>query len=158
MVPTTATRPSTTRRSLTALVVELARFGTVGAVSFVVDLGSFNLLRFGPGQLLEHKPLTARVLAVALATLVSWIGNRYWTFATSRSDRRGRELLLYALVNGVGIAVSVATLAFSHYVLDLRTPLADNVSTVMGIVLGTAVRYLGYRAWVFTDRDAADRV
>ncbi len=130
--------------------VELIQFGTVGAVAFVTDLGLFNLLRFGPGRLLEDKPLTARVAAVAVATLVSWVGNRHWTFAGRRTERRGRELVLYAVVNAAGILVQFLTLAFTHYGLGLVSPLADNASTVGGIVIGTVVRYFGYKFLVFT--------
>ena len=42
------------------------------------------------------------------------------------------------------------TLAFSHYALGLTTALADNVATVIGIGIGTVLRYLGYKRWVFT--------
>ena len=132
-----------------ARVVELSRFLAVGGVSFVVDLGLFNLLRFGPGELLLHKPLTAKVLSVAAATLVSWVGNRLWTFADHRTTHRGRELLLYAVINLLGVLIGIATLAFSHYTLGLHTPLADNISTVLGIALGTIVRYVGYKRFVF---------
>jgi putative flippase GtrA len=132
-----------------ARVVELTRFLAVGGVSFVVDLGLFNLLRFGPGELLLHKPLTAKVLSVAAATLVSWVGNRHWTFADHRTAQRGRELLLYAVINVLGVLIGIATLAFSHYTLGLHTPLADNISTVLGIALGTIVRYVGYKRYVF---------
>lgn len=133
-----------------ARALELSRFLSVGAVAFVVDLGLFNLLRFGPAGLLEHKPLTAKVLSVLAATLVSWVGNRWWTFADQRSGRQGRELVVFVAVNLVGMVVPVLTLAFSHYVLDLTTALADNAATVTGIVLATALRYVGYRRWVFT--------
>ncbi len=132
-----------------ARVVELSRFLAVGGVSFVVDLGLFNLLRFGPGELLLHKPLTAKVLSVAAATLVSWVGNRHWTFADHRTAQRGRELLLYAVINVLGVFIGIAALAFSHYTLGLHTPLADNISTVLGIALGTIVRYVGYKRYVF---------
>jgi len=136
--------------ALRAKAYELGRFLSVGGVAFVVDLGLFNLLRFGPGRLLEDKPLTAKVLSVLAATLVSWLGNRMWTFSGRRTDRRVRELVVFGAVNLVGAVVPVLTLAFSHYVLDLRTPLADNVATVVGIGLGTVLRYVGYSRWVFT--------
>ena len=130
--------------------LELSRFLSVGAVAFVVDLGLFNLLRFGPGGVLEHKPLTAKVISVVAATLVSWIGNRWWTFAEQRTAARGRELVVFGAINLVGMVVPVLTLAFSHYVLGLTTALADNAATIVGIVLATALRYVGYRRWVFT--------
>jgi len=115
-----------------------------------VDLGLFNLLRFGPGHLLEHKPLTAKIISVVAATLVSWMGNRHWTFSRQRTDRRARELVVFTTINLVGAAVPVLTLAFSHYALGLTNAFADNVATVLGIGIGTALRYLGYKKWVFT--------
>lgn len=131
-------------------MLELARFLSVGGVAFVVDLGLFNLLRFGPGELLIEKPITARVISIAAATVVSWLGNRHWTFAEHRTARRGREFAAYAVVNAVGVVLGIGTLALSHYVLGFTTPLADNVANIIGIGLGTIVRYVGYKTLVFT--------
>lgn len=134
-------------------VVELMKFGIVGGVAFVIDVGLFNVLRFGPGELLGGKPLTAKVVSVAVATVVAWLGNRYWTFTEQRTSSQTRELVGYALVNIGGMAIAVLCLWVSHYVLDLRSPLADNVSANgIGLVLGTAFRYVGYKRWVFTGR------
>lgn len=151
------TRPQTALRlaALRARGLEIARFLSVGGVAFVVDIGLFNLLRFGPGELLEAKPITAKIVSMALATVVSWLGNRYWTFASHRTHRHGRELVVYGAINVVGAAVPVLTLAFSHYVLQLDTPLADNVATVIGIAVGTVLRYVGYKRWVFTGHRTA---
>ncbi|GEK21675.1 GtrA family protein [Cellulomonas xylanilytica] len=136
--------------ALRARAYELARFLSVGGVAFVVDLGLFNLLRFGPGEVLGHKPLTAKIISVVAATLVAWLGNRHWTFSQQRTDRRARELTVFAGINVVCALIPVLTLAFSHYTLGLTTALADNVATVIGIGIGTVLRYLGYKRWVFT--------
>jgi len=134
-----------------ARIAELARFGSVGAAAYVVDLGLFNLLRFGPGDLLGHKPLTAKVISVAVSTMVAWLGNRYWTFTDRRSSSRGREITGFVVVNIGGMVIAVGCLAFSHYVLGLTSALADNVSAnVIGLILGTAFRYICYRRLVFT--------
>lgn len=132
-------------------VGELARFGSVGAVAYVVDVGLFNLLRFGPGEVLGHKPLTAKVIAVSVAMVVSYVGSRYWTFSHRRTERPGREIVAFVLVNGVGMLAAVGCLWFSHYVLGLTSPLADNISAnVVGLALGTAIRFVAYRQVVFT--------
>jgi putative flippase GtrA len=137
-------------------VAELARFGSVGAMAYVVDLGLFNLLRFGPGELLAAKPLTAKAISVVVATVVAWLGNRYWTFAHRRTATRGRELAAFAVVNAGGLVIALSCLAFSHYVLGLRSPLADNIAAnVVGLGLGTAFRYVLYRRLVFTAGSAA---
>lgn len=140
-----------TRRTWGQRIAELGRFGSVGAVAYVVDLGLFNLLRFGPGELLGDKPLTAKVVSVVVATLVSWIGNRYWTFARQRTAGRVRELVMFALVNGGGMLIAVACLWFSHYVLGFTSALADNIAAnVVGVGLGTVFRYFAYKYLVFT--------
>ena len=146
--------PAARAAALRARAYEIARFLSVGGVAFVVDLGLFNLLRFGPGEVLGHKPLTAKVISVIAATLVSWLGNRHWTFSRQRTDRRTRELVVFAAINVVCALIPVLTLAFSHYALGLATPLADNVSTVIGIGIGTVLRDLGYKRWVFTGQAA----
>lgn len=143
--------PAWARSRLMLRLYELMRFGSVGAVAFVVDVGLMNLLRFGPGEILGHKPLTAKVISVAVATLVSWIGNRYWTFSGRRTANKVRELTGFALVNVGGMLVAVGCLWFSHYVLGFTSPLADNIAAnVVGLVLGMIFRYLAYRHFVFT--------
>jgi len=137
--------------TMRARLLELVRFGSIGALAYVVDVGLFNLLRFGPGTVLGDRPLTAKVLSVAVATVVSWLGNRYWTFAGRRTASRAREFTGFAVVNVGGMAIAVACLWFSHYILGLTSPLADNISAnVVGLALGTAFRYLAYRRVVFT--------
>ena len=145
-----------TPRSGTGGLPRLVRFGAVGGVAFVVDVGVFNLLRFGPGQLLEARPVTAKVISVTVAVLVAWLGNRYWAFAASRTDSRTRELATFVAVNVGGMAIAATCLAVSHYALGLTSPLADNISAnVVGLALGTVFRYTAYRWFVFTGDGAA---
>lgn len=134
---------------------ELLRFGSVGGLAFVVDVGLFNLLRFGPGGLLADEPLRAKVVSVAVATVVAWLGNRYWTFAERRTSTPTRELLTFAGMNVVGMGIAVGCLAISHYGLGYTSALADNIAAnVVGLGLGTIFRYLAYRTVVFTGSPA----
>ena len=138
-----------------ARLAEMLRFGSVGLIAFIVDVGLFNLLRFGPGGLLADQPLTAKVVSVCAAVLVAWLGNRYWTFAARRSTggavAQGAELVRFIVANLVGMGIAVGCLAISHYLLGFTSPLADNIAANgVGLVLGTLFRYLAYRHWVFT--------
>jgi putative flippase GtrA len=133
------------------LVAQLAKFGVVGAVAYVVDVGLFNLLTYAGGDgPLHDKPLTAKTMSVVAATVVAYFGNRQWTFR--HGQRRGfwREYGAFLVVNGISLVVALLPLAISRYVLGLDTWLADNISgNVIGLVLGMVVRFLGYRYWVF---------
>lgn len=146
------TAPTPRRRArLAGRLRELARFSAVGTVAFFVDLGLFNLLRFGPWHTPLADPLEAKAIAVAVAAVVSWLGSRYWTFSDRRTARHGRELVSFLAVNAAGMAISLACLAFSTSVLGLTSPLAENVSAnVVGLTLANAFRYVSYRQLVFT--------
>jgi putative flippase GtrA len=139
---------------LRRLASEVIKFGVVGGTGFVVDVLVFNALRYlgNPGPL-EQKPLTAKGISVAVATVVTYLGNRHWTWASRERTGARREVTLFFLFNGVGMAIALACLAFSHYLLDLRSPLADNISANgVGLVLGMAFRFWSYRTYVFRRR------
>lgn len=139
-------------RDVRAFAHEALKFGIVGGVGFVVDVTVFNTLRFaGEPGLLEDKPLTAKGLSVAVATVATYLGNRHWTWRERARSSRRREIALFLLFNGIGLLIATSCLAVSHYVLDLRSPLADNVSANgVGLLLGMAFRFWSYRRFVFT--------
>jgi putative flippase GtrA len=141
------------------LLHEIAKFGVVGIGAFIIDIGLFNLLRFAGGEgPMYDRPLTAKIVSVVVATTFAYFGNRYWTFRHRGRTSFGREYVLFFVLNGVGLAISVGCLWFSHYALGLTSPLADNISAnVVGIALGTMFRFWSYRRWVFPeDTEAAD--
>ena len=135
------------------LRVELAKFGAIGAVSYVIDVGIFNALRFAGGEgVLHDKPLTAKAISVAFATTFAYFGNRFWTFKHRARTSFKREYVLFFALNGIAMAIALTCLWVSHYLLGLTSALADNISAnVIGLVLGTAFRFWGYHKWVFLE-------
>ena len=142
-----------TERQAGTLLHELAKFGVVGAVAFVVDVTVFNLLRFhGGAGVLYEKPLTAKVISTVVATIVAYLGNRFWTFRDRERVGYAREYALFFVFNAIGLLIAVTCLWFTHYVLGLTSPLADNISAnVIGLGLGTLFRFWAYRRWVFPE-------
>ena len=138
-------------RRLDHLVHELMKFGVVGAFAYVIDAGSFNLLRYAGGEgLLHDKPLSAKTISVILATTFAYLANRHWTFRHRDRHGLGREYTMFFALNGVGLLIALTCLGTSHYLLGLTSPLADNISANgIGLVLGTAFRFWSYRKWVF---------
>jgi len=139
------------RPRLARLAAELGKFGSVGAVAYVVQLGVTNLL-----WAVGTTALTGQAVGTLCAIAVAFIGNRFWTFGDRARTGYGRETLLFLVMNGVGMGLQVACLGFTLYVLGLDGPLARNVSgNVVGVGLGTLFRFWSYRTWVFppADRD-----
>ncbi len=128
------------------------KFGLVGLVALLVDIGLFNAIRQLEGPVGEDSflPLIAKVCSVSVSTIVAWLGNRWWTFRSTRRKRFLLELVEYALVALGGMAIAVGCLWISHYVLGFTSVLADNISAnVIGLMLATAFRFLLNRYWVF---------
>lgn len=149
-------RPAGRAGRLVSLVAELARFGTVGAVAFVVNWSLFNLLVFGPGQLLGPHPTRARILASCVATVVAWLGNRYWTFRRQRQAQPLKEFIAFALVNLGGIAIEAVVQFVAAWPMGYHgSKLAMNLAFLIGTALGTLFRYLMYKFTVFTQQPTA---
>ncbi len=125
---------------------EMIKFGVVGLVAFVIDIGLANLLWH---TVLSDKVTTAKIISGAVATLFAWFGNRQWTFRHRRSRPAVHEVALFFGVNAVALGISALTLFISHYGLGYTTILADNVATIIGIGLGTLFRFWAYRKFVF---------
>lgn len=140
--------------TLIALVrAEVAKFGAIGMVGYVIDVSVFNALRFHGGDgPLQDRPITAKVVSTVIATSWTYVGNRYWTFRHRQRTGFQREYLLFFALSAVGMAIAVGCLGISHYVLGLDNPVADNISAnVVGLVFGTAFRFWSYRKWVFIE-------
>ncbi|HWV40278.1 GtrA family protein [Pseudorhodoplanes sp.] len=117
-----------------------ARFLGVGGLGLITDLGSFTLvLNLGiPG-------LIARIVSLALATLVTWRLNRALTF--DRSGRRQhREAVRYAAVTAAAQGTSYAIFAILTLTLLSRHPQA---AIVIGAACSALISYNGHRLFAF---------
>ncbi|GAA1807995.1 GtrA family protein [Nesterenkonia flava] len=134
---------------------EVAKFGVVGGVAFVIDSAIFLWLISGP---MDDSHVKAKAIAVALATLFSWMGNRYWTFRHRRTKTRSRELVMFVIMNVIGLGIQSGCVAFSFYVLGLTSARASFISgSIVGMILAMCFRFVAYKFWVFTGDEETAR-
>ena len=127
--------------------IEIAKFCTVGGAAFVVNSVVVWTLMV---TIMHDSHTKAKVIASIVATIFSWLMNRLWTFRENRSENWKREAVEFAFVNILGILVEAGCVAFSTYILGLRTAQASFISgTIIGTILGTILRYFLYRFWVY---------
>jgi putative flippase GtrA len=127
------------------LVKELSAFGAVGAFCFVLDLGLFQALYAGAG----FGAVGAKLTSTVVSTTVAYLGHRYWSFAHRARTGLRREYLLFAVVNGLTLMLGLEMVAFVRYGLSQESPWVLQAVNVLSIGLGTVIRYLCYRRWVF---------
>lgn len=154
-------------RPVKALLIkhrELLKFAVVGTACFVLT----NIVNYALKlTVLRSNPVTAQALAVIVATVVSYVLSREWSFRTRGGRERQHEAALFFVISGIAVGLNSLPLAISRYMLDLRTPhvglltqeIADYVS---GMILGTLVamifRWWAFKKWVFPKAGARPRV
>ena len=133
------------------LIHEAAKFGLVGLAGFIVSLGGADVLRYGAG-VGKYKAVVAATIA---ATVVTFLGNRYWAFRHRQRTGMGRETVLFFVFNGIGLLIQLACVAIVQDGLNLQGKIAYNAANLVGIGLGTLFRFWSYRKWVWRTQDPA---
>ena len=139
--------PRSLTERLRSIGSELLKFVVVGGFCFVLDTLLSLLFRFT----LHLGPTTSKTLSTIIATAVSYVGNRLWSFAHRVDDDRGhrQDITVYAVINVVGLIITLVPVDVAHYLLSETSPLAFTVSGVIGTAVATVFRFWAYRRWVF---------
>lgn len=115
-------------------VHEFAKFAVVGIAGVFITNASYDLLcvRHGLG------PVQSATIATLVAAVATYLGNRYWSFRSRRRTSVVREVITFAVLNGVGLLIQDAATAANYYVLGLgQDRLAAFVALNLGIALAT---------------------
>ncbi len=130
-------------RRLVAVLPRPLRFLGVGGLGLITDLAVFTLI-------IAHSPhpLLARLVSLAIATLVTWRLNRALTF--DRSGRRtADEAMRYAAV-----AASAQAMSYAVFAALVVTALAamPQLAVIVGAACGALVSYSGQALFAFRPR------
>jgi putative flippase GtrA len=127
-------------RRLAELLPRPLRFLGVGGLGLITDLAVFTAV-------VDHgtHPLVARLVSLAVATLLTWRLNRALTF--DKSGRRATdEAMRYAMVAASAQAVSYGV--FAALVMTALTALPQ-LAVIAGAACGAVVSYSGQALFAF---------
>jgi putative flippase GtrA len=136
------------------LIHEAAKFGVVGLAGFIVSLGGADVLYFDAG-VGKYKAVVAATIA---ATVVTFLGNRYWAFRHRERVGMGRETVLFFVFNAIGLAIQLASVAIVVDGAGLQGKIWYNLANLCGIGLGTLFRFWSYRKWVWRTQEPTSGV
>jgi putative flippase GtrA len=129
------------------VIHEVAKFGLVGILAFVITIAGTNALHSGA----KLSPVMSTTIATIVATIFAFIGNRNWAFKHRRGERIGREGLLFLVFNGIGLLVQVGVVFIAQHGFGERGTLALNVALIVGVGIATIFRLYCYHRWVFNN-------
>jgi len=130
-------------RQFIQVVPRPLRFLSVGAVGLVTDLAVFTVV-LGHGL----HPLLARLVSLAIATIVTWRLNRALTFDHS-GHRPSHEAMRYAVVTGCAQGISYLTFAVLVVTVFASTP---QLAVIIGAAVAAIFSYKGQALFTFRPR------
>ena len=127
------------------IIHEFAKFGIIGVIGLAItNIGYALLHSHGVG------PVTSTTIATIIATAVAYVGNRYWSFRHRERTSVPREGTIFFVLNGIGLLIQDAVVAFNSYVLHLEHhKVAEFLALNAGIALATVFRFWSYRRFVW---------
>lgn len=127
------------------IIHEFAKFGIIGVIGLAItNLGYALMHSHGVG------PVTSTTVATIIATGVAYIGNRYWSFRHRERTSVPREGTIFFVLNGIGLLIQDAVVAFNAYALHLEHhKLAEFLALNIGIAIATVFRFWSYRRFVW---------
>ncbi|MGP9488004.1 GtrA family protein [Glutamicibacter sp. 363] len=142
------------------VLTRLMRFVGVGGFCFLVTLVVNYGLKF---TVLEPHPTTAFIIANCVATIVSFVLTRQYTFQHQNNAFRKRiQASGFFAVSLVGIGINSAPLYVSRWILGFHYPqvsflsqeIADFVSgPIIGTLLAMIFRWWALHKFVFPDAE-----
>lgn len=129
------------------LIHEFAAFGVIGGIGFLVTEGIFNLL------IHDHvTSLAANAAGTLVAAVVTFVGNKYWSFRHRERTGMRRETSWFLVLNLVGIGIQQACIEIGKAAFGRHDALTLNIAFLAGVALATAFRFWSYRKWVWGAR------
>jgi putative flippase GtrA len=138
------------RMSWRILVKELSAFGLVGAVCLAIDLGLFQALYAHAGL----GAVSAKLISTVVSMTVAYFAHRYWSFSHRARTGLKREYSLFFIVNGLTLVLGLLIVATVRYPLGQDSTLMLQVANIVSTGIGTLIRFICYRKWVFVHENA----
>lgn len=121
-------------------IKKFIKFGMVGVLNTIIDVISFFILNV----VLGIGGYIAQVLSFIIATINSFICNKYWTFE-KKNPVKGEEIGKYIVVKCCYLGVSLFMLGLFENIFNLTPIMAKIPATCMMI----GFNYIADKFWVF---------
>lgn len=115
---------------------ELIKFAIVGGTTMVFDLAIFYTLSL---TVLEQKPVVAKIISGVMATVLSYVLNREWSFKNRGGRERHHEAILFFVISLIGVGIAAAPLWIANNVFDIR---ADRTSVTTVVIIDFVLNYI----------------
>lgn len=134
-------------------IVQLVRFGIVGSLNTLIDIGVLNmLLSLDKANGTAHYFLW-KTISFICALLNSFFLNKHFTFRVSGRISHS-QVLRFTLITALGFFANVIIPSILVSILSLHTALSGvviaNIAALIGVGISLLINFFGYKYVVFT--------
>lgn len=124
---------------------QFIRLGLIGGLNTLVYFLLLNVFRWA----VHMSAFWSITLAFALATAMSYVLNRRWTFKLKNGRLSFRETAWFYLVNVIAWGLTVAVVKLAEAILGELGPFALNAANIVATAFILVPKFAGYRDVVF---------
>ena len=148
-----------------AAIWQIAKFGVIGVLNTLVDLGLLAAITFAFKQYFEINSsdlvVTGFILtfyslfkasSFIVANVNSYFWNKYWTFEANNSQKKPTEFIQFFVVSLIGLAINVLVASLFVKLAPFGTINSDQIGLLggaAGSISGLAWNFIGYKFIVF---------
>lgn len=124
---------------------QIIKFGIVGAVTVIIDLGIYNLLiRQGLNI------YWSRTISIIIAVTVGYFWHRLWTFR-SKNPQMHREFMKFCIISATGLGLNLLIMRILYPVTDFIKSdyLHNNIIALIAIGIVFFWNYFMQKNWTF---------
>jgi putative flippase GtrA len=136
------------------------RFAVVGVIGAVVDFGTANLLT----GVFQMEFIWASVISFTAAVVSNFLWNRFWTYPDSRTKSISRQVLQFAIISILGLAIrtpiikvlenpmiiEITRLLPKNFLFSPRF-IGHNVTLAIAVLVVMMWNFFANRFWTYND-------
>ena len=154
-----------------AIIWQIGKFGVIGVLNTLVDIGSLALITFllrSSAGLDPKKELffisgvaitiysIYKAITFIIANINSYFWNKYWTFEQGAAKKTRAQFFQFFIVSLIGFIVNVLVASIVYKSLDILLPGTTDdqkglLAAAAGSILGMAWNFIGYKFIVFKE-------
>lgn len=135
---------------------KFVKFGEVGGLNWLVDLGVINLLVLVSGVAVGWMVVAYKAISFSVAVVNSYFWNKGWVFSDAQKQDQTKEAGKFLVASLIGLGFNAIVFAVIKFVgpsmySGFTATQWVNVATIVASLSAMIFNFVLYKIWVFKD-------
>jgi len=141
---------------LITIMYKFVKFGEVGGLNWLVDLGVINLLVLVSGVATGWLTVFYKAVSFSVAVVNSYLWNKNWVFSDAQKQDQTKEASKFLIASLLGLAFNLLVFSVVKFggqaiFTTISATQWVSIATVVGSLSAMIFNFVLYKIWVFKD-------